>query len=151
MPPDSFPAGRSAARRGEQLLHADLALGGREPEQARHEVDVVVDAELEVQVLAETLRHVRDARTDAAPVLDAGDVAVEDGDRPLLHLLRPGDQRQQRRLADAVRADDAHHDAGRHVQRDAVERHHLLVAVRDVLDRHHRAGRGTGGGPGGRG
>ena len=142
IPPDSLPAGRSANGPSPVAASSSVtrtrALGGRQPEQPRHEVDVVVDAELEIQVLAQTLRHVGDARAHRAPVPDVGDVAVEDGDRPLLHLLRPGDQRHQRRLADAVGADDADHDAGGDVERDAVERHHLLVAVGDVLDRDDR-------------
>ena len=60
-------------------LTRTLRSRGRQPEQPRHEVDVVVDAELEVEVLAQALRHVRDARADGAPVPDVGDVAAEDG------------------------------------------------------------------------
>ena len=68
------------------------------------------------------------------------DVAAEHHDRALLQPLRSGDQRQQRRLADAVGADDADHDARWDVERDAVERDDLAVAMRDVLDRDDRLG-----------
>src|SRR5215471_2720492 len=57
IPPDSLP-------------------GGREAEEARHEVDVVLNGELEVEVLAQPLRHVRDARADLAAVAPIGDVTA---------------------------------------------------------------------------
>ena len=129
---------RPQPRRRQQLVHADLALGGPQAEQPRHEVDVVVDAELEIQVLAQPLGHVRDARAHRAAVAAVGDVPVQDRDRAVLHLLGSGDQRHQRRLANAVGADDAHHLARGDLQRDAVQRHHLLVVVADVLDRDDR-------------
>ncbi len=78
-----------------------------EPEQPRHEVHVVVDAELEIEVLAQALRHVSDTRPDCAAMAQLADVAAEDRDLALLQLLRAGDQRHQRRLSDAVRAHDA--------------------------------------------
>ena len=95
IPPDSLPAGRSANGPSpvacEQLLDADCALRGRQPEQPRHEVDVVADAELEIQVLPQALRHVGDARAHRAPVPDVGHVAVEDGD-----LSRPASSSTRR-------------------------------------------------------
>ena len=146
IPPESLPAGRSANGpspvASSSSLIAVLALRGGQPEQLRHEVDVVVDAELEVEVLAQALRHVRDPRAHGAAMPDVGDVAVEDGHAPLLHLLGAGDQRHQRRLADAVGADDADHEAAGNIERDAVERDDLAVAVGDVLDGDDRlAGR----------
>ncbi len=122
----------------EQLLHAERALGGREPEELRHEVDVVVDAELEIEILAEALRHVRDPRTHVAPVPDLPHVAAEHVDAALLQLLRSGNQSHQRRLADAVWTDDADHDPARNVERDVVERDGTAVAVSDVANRGDR-------------
>ena len=142
MPPESLPAGRSANGpspvASSSSLTRTVRSRGRQPEELRHEVDVVVDAELEIEVLAQALRHVRDPRAHRAPVPDVADVAVEHGHLALLQLLGAGDQRQQRRLADAVGADDADHDAARDVERDVVERDDLAVAVGDVLDRDDR-------------
>ena len=148
MPPESLPAGRSGNGPSPVASSSSLTRvwrsAARQPEEPRHEVDVVVDAELQVEVLAQPLRHVRDPRAHRAPVPDVGDVAVEDGHLALLHLLGAGDQRHQRRLADAVGADDADHDAARDVERDAVERDDLAVAVGDVLDRRRPARRRIG-------
>ena len=136
MPPESLPAGRSG--NGPSPVASSSSLTrvwrsvGRQPEELRHEVDVVADAELQIEVLAQALRHVRDPRAHGAPMPHVGDVAVQDGDLALLHLLGSGDQRHQRRLADAVGAHDADHDAAGNVERDAVERDDLAVAMGDV-------------------
>ena len=114
------------------------SLRGGQSEESRHEVDVVVNAELQIEVLAQTLRHVRDARAHVAPVPGVGDVAAEDDHFPLLDLLGAGDQRHERRLADAVRADDADHAARWNVEGNVVERHGFAIAVGDVLNGHHR-------------
>jgi hypothetical protein len=106
MPPESLPAGRfregTEAGGVEQLLHPLLALGGRETEELRHEVHVVVDGELEVEVLAEpcgmyaicgqtVLRCRTSAMSPPRTVID-----------PFCSFLDPGEQGHQRGLADAV-------------------------------------------------
>jgi hypothetical protein len=48
----------------------------------------------------------------------AADVAAQHLDRALLDHARAGDQRQQARLADAVRPDQPDHAAGGHVEVD---------------------------------
>src|SRR6185369_11434252 len=114
----------------------------REPEELRHEVDVVVDAQLEVEVLAQALRHVRDLRAHLAPVADVGDVAVQHRHRAFLERLRAGHDAHERGLAHAVGADDADHEAARDVERDTIQGLHAAVAVRDALDGDDRlAGR----------
>ena len=142
IPPESLPAGRSANGPSPVASSSSLtrirALRGRQSEEPRHEVDVVVDAELQIEVLAQALRHVRDPRAHGAPMPDVGDVPIEDGDLPLLHLLGSGDQGHERRLADAVGAHDADHDAAGNIERDAVERDDAAVAVGDVLDGNDR-------------
>jgi len=122
----------------QQLLDLGRALGRRQPKQPRHEVDVVANAELEVQVLAQALGHVRDARVHGAAVSRVPDVPLEDGHLALLHLLGSGDQGHQGRLADAVGSHDPDHDAARDVERDVVERDHLAVAVGHALNANHR-------------
>ena len=71
-----------------------------------------MNAEFQVEVLAQTLGHVRDLRAHDASMSGISDVPIQDSHFPLLHLLGAGDQGHERRLADAVRADDADH-AGR--------------------------------------
>ncbi len=127
-------AERSEARRVEELLDAHLALLFRESEELRHEVDVVVDAELEVEVLSQALRHVRNARAHVAAVPYGRHIAVQDVDLPLLHPLGPGHQRQKGRLSYAVRADDPHHFTARDLEREMVEGDDLAIAMADVLD-----------------
>ncbi len=59
----------------------------------------------------------------------------------LLHGPRPGEQRQQARLAHAVRAEQSDHAPGWDVERDVVQRHDLAVAQTDVDQTGHRCGR----------
>jgi len=58
-----------------------------------------------------------------------GDVAAKHHHFALLHLLRAGDQRQQRRFADAVGSDHADHAALRNVEREAVKRERRAIAM----------------------
>ncbi len=71
----------------EQFFDTAAALARREAKELRHEVYVVVDAELQVQVLAEALRHVRDPGAHGAPVPHLPHVAAERVDLSLLHFL----------------------------------------------------------------
>ncbi len=121
----------------EQLLHAHRTLGARQPEQLRHEVDVVGHAQLEVQVLAQALRHVGDARAGGAAMADVADVAVQHRHLPFLQLLGAGHDAEEGRLADAVGADDAHHQSRRDVDGDRVQRADLAVMVGHRLDADH--------------
>ena len=141
IPPESFPAGRSANGPSPVARSSSFTVTFRSsadsPKSLRHEVDVVLNAQLQVEILPQPLGHVRDARPDGVSMLHVSDVAAEHDDLPLLHLLRPRDERHQRRLAHAVRADDADHHAAGDVERDAVQRHDLAVAMGDVPNGHH--------------
>ena len=128
----------SKTRRIEQLLDARGALRGGKAEQPRHEVDILPHAEFEIEILAEALGHVSDARASVAPVGRVGDVAAKHHHFALLHLLRADDQRQQRRFADAVGSDHADHAALRNVEREAVKRERRAIAMGHVIDRHDR-------------
>ena len=141
MPPESLPAGRSGngPRPGgvEQGADAAGALGVGHAEEPGEEVDVLEDAELEVEVLAQALGHVGDARAGGVAVGGLGHVAAEDADRAGLDLLRAGDQAHERGLADAVGADQADHAAGGDVEVSASSAGGP-VGVRDAADRYHR-------------
>ncbi|MCY1483927.1 hypothetical protein D9M68_175120 [compost metagenome] len=112
----------------EQLGDAPAALGLVVAEQAGEEVDVLEHRERRVEVLAEALRHVGDARADAPPVAGVAHVAAEHLDLAGLDDPRAGDQRQQAGLADAVRADQPDHAVGGNLQADRVDRAGLAIA-----------------------
>ena len=126
MPPDSFLAGRSANGASpvlsQKLGDAPLPLGAGLPEQAGEELDVLADAEVGIEILAQTLRHVGDARTNRAAMPGIRHIAVEHEDAAGLDLARAGNDGEQRRLADPVGADQPDHAAGREGDRDVVER-----------------------------
>ena len=60
------------------------------------------------------------------------DRLAEHADRSLARLELPGHELHERRLAGAVRAEQAG-DAGRHRQRDVVQADHLAVPLRQVV------------------
>ncbi|KAG0730963.1 hypothetical protein G6F23_015777 [Rhizopus arrhizus] len=101
-------------------------------EEAAEELQVLFHRKGGVQVLAQALRHVGDARADRVAVAAAGHVAAQHVDAPFLHGASARHQRQQAGLAHAVGADQAHHATGRDVQRDAVQGHGLAVAQADA-------------------
>ena len=141
-------AGRAIRERAEaggveQFLDLRRARCSGKTEEPRHEVDVLLDAQLEIKVLAEALRHIGDARTSVAPVAGVGHIAVKRDHLSLLDRFRAGDQRHQCRFADAVGADDADHAAARNVEREIVDRHGLAVAMGDAFDGDGRSARLT--------
>ena len=111
------------------------------PEQAAEKFDVLADAEIGIEVLAQPLRHEGDARTDRGAVRGIRHVAAEHEDAARLHLPRAGDHAEQRRLADAVGPDQPDHAAGRERKRDVIERDGALVALRDVFQARDGHGR----------
>ena len=100
----------------QQLGDAALGLGPALAEQPGEEVGVLEDRQRRVEVLAQALRHVGDARAGVPAKAGVGHVAAEHLDLPLLDAAGAGDQRQQAGLADAVRADQPDHAAGRQVE-----------------------------------
>ena len=104
-----------------------LALGAALAEQPGEEVGVLEDRQRRVEVLAQALRHVGDARAGRPAKARVGHVAAEHLDLPLLDAAGAGDQRQQAGLAHAVRADQPDHAAGRQIEGDRIERVGLAV------------------------
>ncbi len=117
---------------------APFALGRPLAEQATEEVDVLGHRQREVQVLAQPLGHVGNARTDRGSMGRVGDVASEHGDPALLHRAVAGDQREQARFADTVRADEPDHAAGRNIEIDPIEGDRLAIAQSDLAQAHDR-------------
>ncbi|MCY1446516.1 hypothetical protein D9M71_630930 [compost metagenome] len=116
-----------------QFVDAPAPLGGVLAEQAGEELEVLEHRQGRVEVLAQPLRHVGDARTDVAAMAARGHVAIQHLHRAFLQLPGAGHQRQQAGLADTVRADQADHAAGRDLEADTVERAGLAVGQADAV------------------
>ncbi len=104
-----------------QLGNPPFAFGPGMAEQAGEEIDVFGHRERRVEVAAEALRHVGDARADAAAMPAAGHVAAQHLDAAGLQAARTCDQRQQARLADAIGADQSEDAASRQIEVDGIE------------------------------
>ena len=127
-------AGRAVGKGGEagglqQVGDAALALGGVQAEEAAEELEVFGDAEVCVEVAAQTLRHIGDARLEGGAASAVGNVGAEDVDVALLDFLGGGDQAEQGRFADAVRADHRDAGSGGDVERGVLQRHRSAIAV----------------------
>ena len=61
----------------QQFRDPPVALVAGLPEQAAEKLDVLADAQVRIEILAQALRHVGDPRTYRRPVLRVGDVAAE--------------------------------------------------------------------------
>ena len=143
MPPDSLPAGRSGKGPSPMLSSSSamrrLRLGPALAEQPGEEVGVLEDRQGRVQVLAQPLRHVGDARAGRSAEARVGHVAAEHLDLPLLNLAGAGDERQQTGLSHAVRADQPDHAAGRQIEGDRIEGTGLAVPQAHVRKVRHRS------------
>jgi hypothetical protein len=106
--------------------------------QASEEVGVLEDRKGRVEVLAQALRHVGDARADGPAVLGGAHVAAEHLDATLLDAAGAGDQRHQTRLAHAVRADQPDHAAGRQVECNSIESVSFSIGQPDIGQAHDR-------------
>ena len=118
----------------QQFGDAALGLGAAEAEQPGEKVGVLEDRQRRVEVLAQTLRHVGDARAGLPAEAGVGHVAAEHLDPSLLDAAGAGDQSQQAGLADAVRADQPDHAAGRQIERDFIERARISVRQCDACE-----------------
>ena len=115
-----------------------MALGASLAEQPGEEVGVLEDRQRRVQVLAEPLRHVGDARAGFPAKARVCHVAAEHLDPPVLDAAGAGNQRQQTGLSNAVRADQPDHAAGWQIEADRIEGGYLAVAQANVSQSGHR-------------
>jgi hypothetical protein len=118
---------RGQASAAKELRNANVALGGGLSEQAAEKFDILPDAEVGIEVPAEPLGHVGDARAYLSPVGLRPHVTAEHSDIARLNLTRPGNGRQQGRLTHAVGAYKACHDASRDRQGYVVESSNTLI------------------------
>ena len=108
-------------------------------EEPGEEVDVFKNAQLHREVLAEPLRHEGDPRTDGVAVPQVGNVAAEHDHAAGLDPLGSGDQAEQRRLADAVGADQPDHLACGNINREVADCRRVAEPVGDTRDRRNDA------------
>ena len=122
----------------QELTDLFVPLGTRLLEQAAKKLDILPDAQVRIEVLAQALRHIGDARTDRGPMRRASHVAADDENGPGLYPPRTRDQAQQRGLADPVGPDEPHHAAGRDLDRDVVQSNNTAVSLGDARDPRNR-------------
>ena len=138
-------AGRALEKRRQagtarQVVDAAAPLGLAMAEQAREELQVFLDGERGIKVLAQALRHVGDAGANGVTVGLARHVAAQHLDASRLDGAGTGQQRHQRGLADAIRADHTHHAASGNVQRHILDGHGLAIVQRQrAYARDHHA------------
>ena len=138
---------RRESGRAQQHGDSPLAFGALLAEQAPEEIDVIEHRERAVQVLAEPLRKIGDARTDAGAMPGIAQVCTQHVDPPRLDRTGARHERQEARLADPVRPDDADHAARGQIQIDVRQRRRLAVAQTHAAqsrDGRRRPGRGCG-------
>ncbi len=103
-------------------------------EQAAEEVEVLENAEVPIEVLAQSLRHVGRAGIDLCPVRRLRHRPAQYRDFACLHLACAREQPEQRRLAHAVRSNETHHPPGRQIQRDVIQREDVAIAMRHATE-----------------
>src|SRR5690554_2597698 len=103
-------------------------------EQAREELQILLDRERGIEVLAQPLRHVGDARAHPLAMSLAGHVATQHLDRALLDDAYTGQQREQTGLAYAVGPDQADHPSSGNVQVDAIQGNDVAVTQAYLTD-----------------
>ena len=131
------PARRAAAPRAPREASAS-ALARKPPRAKRMRADPHVVARRHGREQRDVLEGARDAeRGDLVPRHARKRPAVEP-DRAGVRLVEAGDAVEQRRLAGAVRADQAADRAGRDREADVVERGDAAEADRTFVDRQQR-------------
>src|ERR1019366_4480734 len=99
-----------------------FAFDPAETEQAAEEVDILEHRQRGVEIPTQALRHERDTRAYHFTMHRSAHVTTEQLDLARLHCASAGDQREQARLANAVRPDHSGHTAGRYVETNVVQR-----------------------------
>src|SRR3954470_21216283 len=91
-----------------------------------------------VQTAADVFEDALVRRELVAELVDVRELhGLADGDLAAIGLFRSGDHAKQRRLAGAIRADDADDGPGRYLERYLVDQQALAIALGDVLELDH--------------
>ena len=124
---------RRQSRALQQLRNPRAALGPALSEQLTEELDVLLDAQVGIEISAQPLGHVGNARTDRAAMACIRHVAAQHLDLTVLNLLCTGNDAEQRRLSDAVSANHPHHASRRDFEADRVQGVDEAVAVARIF------------------
>ena len=130
-----------------QPLDAGAPFDPAQCEEFAEELHVLAHRKVVVEVAPQSLRHEGDATAHGRAVARFGHAATKAVHFATLEPLGPGDQAHQRRFAHPVRTDQPDHPAGRKIERQVRESHHLAILVRDAFKPRHWAGRGVHGVP----
>lgn len=106
-------------------------------EQASEEIYVLKNRQRGIKILAKSLRHVSDARTDVGAVAGRAQVASQHLDLPSLNLTRARDECQQARLTDAVRPNQPDHLPGRYRDANPIKGANASVTQRHSIEAGH--------------
>ncbi len=113
---------------------AAVALGMVMAEQAGEEGDILRHREIGVEIAAQALRHIGDARLHGFARAAAGEIDAQRRDAALLQLLGAGGQRQQGGFADPIGPDQSQRRARRQVEAHILQRDGLAVTMADMGD-----------------
>ena len=102
----------------------------REPE-----LQILLDGEPRKDLAA--LRHVAEPEPRARVRRQLGHVGAVEADRARARRQQPGEALQQRRLADAVAAENRRDGAGRRLERDVAQRVAAAVVLVERVDGQH--------------
>ena len=103
------------------------------PEKLGKKLQILLHGQREVEVFAQSLRHISDFRTNFIPVLFAPHVAAKNSQTALLHRPRSGNQREHSRFAHPVRTDQADQTARSDLQRKILQCGYFAVRKIDML------------------
>ncbi len=126
-------AGGSGQRRDAPVPFAPVMT-----EQARKEREVFGDRQRRIEIASQSLRHIGDPRQHPASRGSIAHIDTQRFDAAGLDLTGAGDEREQTRLAHAVRTDQPHHVAGRQIERDTGQCLYRTIAQGHI----HQARRG---------
>ena len=123
--------GREAGR-FQQSRNAGAAFARGQAKEAGVKVDVFIDRQRRIEIAPQSLRHIGDAVRQRLAVGGLSHIAAKHVQLAALNAADTGDEREQGRFADAVRADEADGQPARQGERKVVKRQRLAVAVGEV-------------------
>ncbi len=135
-------AARQLARRsGKERIEAGRAGERIDPpsplrpvmaEQAAEKLQILLDRQGGIEILAQPLRHIGDARAHIAAMALVAHVAAQHMDIAILDDMGAGDEGEQAGLAHAIGSDQADHPPARYVEIDAAQRLRLAIMEADA-------------------
>jgi hypothetical protein len=126
---DRTPFEGSQSGGAEQFVAANLALLLVVSEQAPEKIHIFSYRQRRIEIAAQALWHVSDAPAHPAAASRPCHIAAQHHDAPLLNPGSTDNQGQQRRLADAVRANESCNTRSRNSELRYIEHQRLAIAM----------------------